>query len=73
MTTASLLYPKTKFFPCPHRHYFTYHSRGYPFFLYYLKVIDKKIEIVEEEWVAPRMVGEVVPMWAGKKFSFRVK
>ena len=38
-----------------------------------LKVIDKKIEIVEEEWVAPRMVGEVVPMWAGKKFSFRVK
>ena len=38
-----------------------------------LKVIDKKIEIVEDEWVAPRMVGEVVPMWAGKKFSFRVK
>jgi dihydroorotase len=38
-----------------------------------LEVVNKQIEIVQEEWVAPRMVGEVVPMWVGKRFSFKVK
>ena len=38
-----------------------------------LKVVDKKIELIEEEWVAPRMVGEVVPMFAGKRFNYKVK
>jgi dihydroorotase len=38
-----------------------------------LEVADRKIEIVEEEWIAPRMVGEVVPMWAGKTFNYKVK
>jgi dihydroorotase len=38
-----------------------------------LNVVDKSVELVEEEWVAPRMVGEVVPMFAGKRFNWRVK
>jgi len=38
-----------------------------------LKVANKKVELVEEEWVAPRMVGEVVPMFAGKRFSYKVR
>jgi dihydroorotase len=38
-----------------------------------LDVVDKSVELVEEEWVAPRMVGEVVPMFAGKRFNWRVK
>jgi len=38
-----------------------------------LEVVDKTIELVEEEWVAPRMIGEVVPMFAGKRFNWRVK
>jgi len=38
-----------------------------------LKVVDKKIELIEEEWVAPRMVGEVVPIFAGKRFNYKVK
>jgi len=38
-----------------------------------LKIVDKKIELIEEEWVAPRMVGEVVPMFAGKRFNYKVK
>jgi len=38
-----------------------------------LQVVNKQVEIVEEEWTAPRMVGEVVPMFAGKRFSFKVK
>jgi len=37
-----------------------------------LKVVDKKIELIEEEWVAPRMVGEVVPMFAGKRFNYKI-
>jgi len=38
-----------------------------------LQVTDKQIELIQEEWVAPRMVGEVVPMFAGKRFSYKVK
>jgi dihydroorotase len=38
-----------------------------------LDVVDKSVELVEEEWVAPRIVGEVVPMFAGKRFNWRVK
>jgi len=38
-----------------------------------LEVVDKTIELVQEEWVAPRMIGEVVPMFAGKRFNWRVK
>jgi dihydroorotase len=38
-----------------------------------LDVIDKNIELVEEEWIAPRIIGEVVPMFAGKRFNWRVK
>ena len=38
-----------------------------------LDVMDKTITLVEEEWVAPRMVGEVVPMFAGKRFNWKVK
>ena len=36
--------------------------------------IPKKEEIlIEEEYIAPMMVGEVKPMFAGKRFSYRVK
>jgi dihydroorotase len=38
-----------------------------------LDVVEKSVELVEEEWIAPRMVGEVVPMFAGKRFNWRVK
>jgi len=38
-----------------------------------LNVVDKTIELVQEEWIAPRMIGEVVPMFAGKRFNWRVK
>ena len=38
-----------------------------------LDVMDKTIHLVQEEWTAPRMVGEVVPMFAGKRFNWKVK
>ena len=38
-----------------------------------LNVVEKEIKVVEEEWVAPRMIGEVVPIFAGKRFKFKVK
>ena len=38
-----------------------------------LDVMDKTITLIEEEWTAPRMVGEVVPMFAGKRFNWKVK
>ena len=37
-----------------------------------INVPEKKVEIVEEEWIAPYIVGEIKPMWAGKKFKFKV-
>ena len=38
-----------------------------------LEVISKEIILVEEEWIAPKIIGEVVPMWGGRKFNFRVR
>jgi dihydroorotase len=37
-----------------------------------IDVPKKEITLVEEEWVAPYMVGEIKPMFAGKKFRFKV-
>jgi len=38
-----------------------------------LEVVNKKIELIEEEWVAPKMIGEVVPMFGGKRFNYKIK
>ena len=38
-----------------------------------LEVESKEIVLVEEEWIAPRIIGEVVPMWGGKRFNYKVK
>jgi dihydroorotase len=38
-----------------------------------LQITPKQVEIVQEEWIAPRIIGEVVPMFAGKRFNFKVK
>jgi len=38
-----------------------------------LNIPSKKVEIIEEEWVAPYIVGDIKPMWAGKKFRYKVK
>ena len=38
-----------------------------------LNVPEKKVELIEEEWRAPYIVGDVKPMWAGKKFKYKVK
>ena len=38
-----------------------------------LNVPEKEVELIEEEWRAPYIVGDVKPMWAGKKFKYKVK
>ena len=38
-----------------------------------LNLPERKIELIEEEWTAPYLVGEIKPMWAGKKFRYKVK
>ncbi|NPA54750.1 MAG: dihydroorotase [Epsilonproteobacteria bacterium] len=38
-----------------------------------LEFTPKKVEIVEDEWVVPRMIGEVVPIFAGERLPFSVK
>ena len=38
-----------------------------------LQIPKKEVILVEEEYIAPMMVGEVKPMFAGKRFSYRVK
>jgi dihydroorotase len=38
-----------------------------------INVPEKKVEIVEEEWRAPYIVGEIKPMFAGKVFRYKVK
>jgi len=38
-----------------------------------INVVEKEVIIEEEEWIAPRMIGEVVPLFAGKKFRYKVK
>jgi len=37
-----------------------------------INVPKREIELVEEEWVAPYIVGEIKPMFAGKRFKYRV-
>ncbi len=37
-----------------------------------LEIPERDIEIVEEEWRAPYIIGDVKPMWAGEKFRFKV-
>jgi dihydroorotase len=37
-----------------------------------IQVPEKKVELIKEEWTAPYIVGEVKPMWAGRKFRYRV-
>ena len=38
-----------------------------------LQIPKKEVILIEEEYIAPMMVGEVKPMFAGKRFSYRVK
>ena len=38
-----------------------------------LNLPERKIELIEEEWTAPYIVGDIKPMWAGKKFRYKVK
>ena len=38
-----------------------------------INIKEKRVELIEEEWVAPYIVGEIKPMWAGKRFRYRVK
>jgi dihydroorotase len=37
-----------------------------------INVPEKKVEIVEEEWRAPYIVGDIKPMFAGKIFKYKV-
>ena len=37
-----------------------------------LNIPEREIELIEEEWTAPYIVGDVKPMWGGKKFKFKV-
>jgi len=38
-----------------------------------INVPEREIELVEEEWIAPYIVGEIKPMFAGKRFKYKVK
>ena len=38
-----------------------------------LQIPKKEVILVEEEYIAPMMVGEVKPIFAGKRFSYSVK
>jgi len=38
-----------------------------------LDIPEKKVELIEEEWTAPYIVGDIKPMWAGKRFRYKVK
>ena len=38
-----------------------------------LNLPERKVELIEEEWTAPYIVGEIKPMWAGRKFRYKVK
>ena len=37
-----------------------------------LNVAKKNIVLIKEEWQAPYLVGDIKPMWAGKKFRYKV-
>jgi len=38
-----------------------------------LDIPEKEVILVEEEFIVPQMIGEVKPMFAGIRFSYRVK
>ncbi len=38
-----------------------------------LNLPERQVELIEEEWIAPYIVGDIKPMWAGKKFRYKVK
>jgi dihydroorotase len=38
-----------------------------------LNIPEKEVILEEEEYIVPQMVGEVKPMFAGKRFSYKVK
>ena len=38
-----------------------------------LNLPERKVELIEEEWVAPYIVGDIKPMWAGRKFRYKIK
>ena len=38
-----------------------------------IQVADKQVQLIQKEWVVPEMIGDVVPMWAGKRLKFKVK
>jgi len=38
-----------------------------------LNIPERKVELIEEEWRAPYIVGDIKPMWAGKRFRYKVK
>jgi dihydroorotase len=37
-----------------------------------INVPERKVELVEAEWVAPYIAGEIKPMFAGKSFRYKV-
>ena len=37
-----------------------------------ISVLERKVEITEEEWTAPYIVGDVKPMFAGRVFRYKV-
>ena len=38
-----------------------------------LNISQKQVEIVKEEWCVPYIVGDIKPMWAGKKLKYKVR
>jgi dihydroorotase len=38
-----------------------------------LDIPEREVVLVEEEYIVPQIVGEVKPMYAGKRFSYSVK
>ncbi len=38
-----------------------------------LNLPERKVELIKEEWTAPYIVGDIKPMWAGKKFRYKIK
>jgi dihydroorotase len=37
-----------------------------------IEVPKKEVKLIKEEWSAPYIVGDIVPMWAGKTFKYKV-
>jgi len=38
-----------------------------------LNIPERKVELIKEEWTAPYIVGDIKPMWAGRKFRYKIK